>query len=377
MARANATLSRHLPPEITFDVLSRLPAKTVMRFSCVCKEWHALVCDSTFVTTHLKRSSSTGGGYMALIADNDYRADQKFCTLLCEKTCTKQAKVEPPPYLLESRNFVNIGSCNGLICFKIYACTEECSTLYMWNPIIGIFKPLPPSFFCDSDLDTSATLGIAFHASTSDYKVVKITYYHRGGTPEVEIYSLSTDSWKRINGATVPRVRCPESASLNGIIHWLNTPLKGGWEMAITTFDVGEELFGEMALPINYDEADARYSIESIVVVEECLTSLFASLNDRRHCSVWMMKEYGVEASWTKLYNICLQGGEPYGLSVNGKVLHTAERTDATSKITEEYIAYDPENSTYTQLGGTAFYSDIVTIKESLGLLGCKGCVFS
>ncbi|GKB34692.1 F-box associated domain containing protein [Tanacetum coccineum] len=45
-----------LPPNVTADVLSRLPVKTIIHCKCVCKNWRQLVSDSYFVNLHLSRS---------------------------------------------------------------------------------------------------------------------------------------------------------------------------------------------------------------------------------------------------------------------------------------------------------------------------------
>ncbi|KAF8687244.1 hypothetical protein HU200_042913 [Digitaria exilis] len=46
-----------LPEDIIFDVLSRLPAKVLCRFKCVCKGWRALISDKAFVADHKSRAA--------------------------------------------------------------------------------------------------------------------------------------------------------------------------------------------------------------------------------------------------------------------------------------------------------------------------------
>ncbi|MCL7032253.1 hypothetical protein MKW94_000196, partial [Papaver nudicaule] len=47
-------MSRYLPEEIIGDILPRLPAKSVLRFRCVCKSWLKLFRNPNFVKHHLK-----------------------------------------------------------------------------------------------------------------------------------------------------------------------------------------------------------------------------------------------------------------------------------------------------------------------------------
>ncbi|CAN6163213.1 unnamed protein product [Urochloa humidicola] len=45
-----------LPEDIIFDVLTRLPAKVLCRFRCICKGWRALISDQTFVAAQKSRA---------------------------------------------------------------------------------------------------------------------------------------------------------------------------------------------------------------------------------------------------------------------------------------------------------------------------------
>ncbi|KAJ9552140.1 hypothetical protein OSB04_016185 [Centaurea solstitialis] len=49
-----------LPTELTMDILSRLPVKTIVQCKHVCKKWWNLVLDYSFVKLHLSRSPTTG-----------------------------------------------------------------------------------------------------------------------------------------------------------------------------------------------------------------------------------------------------------------------------------------------------------------------------
>ncbi|OEL34205.1 hypothetical protein BAE44_0004775, partial [Dichanthelium oligosanthes] len=45
-----------LPDEIIEDILSRLPAKTLLRFQCVSRSFHALIASPVFQDTHFRRN---------------------------------------------------------------------------------------------------------------------------------------------------------------------------------------------------------------------------------------------------------------------------------------------------------------------------------
>ncbi|OEL12803.1 hypothetical protein BAE44_0026175, partial [Dichanthelium oligosanthes] len=52
-----------LPEDVIFDVLARLPVKTLCRFRCVCKGWHALISDPAFAAAQRSRAAPLVAGH--------------------------------------------------------------------------------------------------------------------------------------------------------------------------------------------------------------------------------------------------------------------------------------------------------------------------
>lgn len=46
------------PEDITIEILSRLPAKFVLRFRCVCKSWLELTKKPSFISKHFQNNST-------------------------------------------------------------------------------------------------------------------------------------------------------------------------------------------------------------------------------------------------------------------------------------------------------------------------------
>lgn len=139
---------------------------------------------------------------------------------------------------------------------------------------------------------------------------------------EFEVWSLTRGSWKSISDAAknvyVSRTESP--AFVNGALHWVQ-------QSCIVWFDMVSELFGEIVMPeLAFREglcALSRYG-ESLALFEfdRCRT-----YQDDFTFDMWVMKEYGVAESWTKLLkiNICrpeiLLLAKPFGFIRSGEVV--------------------------------------------------------
>ena len=111
------------------------------------------------------------------------------------------------------------------------------------------------------------------------------------------VYSLQTDSWKihRYHG------RYPEdryhSVLVNNQLHWK-------WNVRkIPSFDLHDEQCTEVSLP-PYDSRDLES--RSLEVLDDCLCATISISpfcdDGEGYSDIWIMKEYGIEESWAKVY---------------------------------------------------------------------------
>ena len=188
-----------LPEEIVLEILAKLPVKSLLRFRCVCKRWYSSIANPSFISTHLSNNHHNQGLVIHLAKNtripSSGRLDSQFCTLARDRTFETISKF-PIPFIFRSWFLVLAGSCNGILCFSDYM-TPGCNGVYLWNPSIRMFKRLP--YTCSTQLRKVA-LGFGYDSQTNDYKVVKFswTIAEPMPPPEVEVYSFSSDSWKRI-----------------------------------------------------------------------------------------------------------------------------------------------------------------------------------
>jgi F-box interacting protein len=151
-----------------------------------------------------------------------------------------------------------------------------------------------------------AAMAFGYDLINDDYKVIRVVQFYRNFDEirafEVKVYSLSTHSWTRVEEEW-PKESHPysSSASLNGAFHWLVTlsglPITSS---ALLAFDLATKKFREYTILVQLDED----SVVGFVVLRGCIcicTNVYVTLKD-----VWVIKEYGLDNTWTRLYTIML-----------------------------------------------------------------------
>ena len=170
----NAThvqVSNHVPDDIVFSILSKLPFKSLKRFECVSQSWSLLFDNSYFMTMYrnylLVKDRSYYDGASVLIQttqddDAGYHDYKNVLNSLSGERCENMVKldwpnppfqeIDLPPfndsllvdaYLAYDTRFEMLGSVgiNGTICLYCNRGTP----LSFWNPVTHEFKSIPPS----------------------------------------------------------------------------------------------------------------------------------------------------------------------------------------------------------------------------------------
>ena len=179
------TTKQDLPEEIVLEILARLPAKSLLRFRCVRKTWYSYITNPNFISTHLLCKSNFRMAYFR-------RPQTQICTVASD--CTFETMSEfRIPYTFESGYPNLVGSCNGILCITDFDISKS-KDVYLWNPSIRKFKRLPDT--CLTQLRT-VRLGFGYDSLNNDYKVVRFSWTGIKWIPppEVEVYSLSSDSY--------------------------------------------------------------------------------------------------------------------------------------------------------------------------------------
>ncbi|XP_023893439.1 F-box protein CPR1-like [Quercus suber] len=228
--------------------------------------------------------------------------------------------------------------CNGV--FLFYNC--YCRTICLWNPSIQKFRMIAAS--ANHFPNCYITLGLAYHSANNDFKILLIAVAYGGidgeqaPPTEAEIYTLSTDSWRRavISVGSEPNIGSHirlERTYLffNGALHSLASTQGHNF---ILSFDVNEETFRKIMLPQDYInngllpilDLSADIDQQQQLAVFKGSLALIDFPVDRdigdEIWHIWVMREYGVFDSWTKLTTVALSSVERFfGCTDSGELL--------------------------------------------------------
>ncbi|GFY99066.1 hypothetical protein Acr_13g0004670 [Actinidia rufa] len=319
-------MSDYIPNEVLVEILARLPVNSLIRFTLVCKSWFSLITSPSFITKHLNHSKTIRDKVFLRLYNADEREEQY---ILCrdddETLGYDDSKLKFPFELVSPYNWI-IG--NRVVLPRIYK---------------------PQSLY-------RIVLGFGAHPTTHEYMAVMVVYKNALLNQErepakVEIYEQGTGSWRCVRSASFPCFMLEfllQQAFVNGAVHWVAHDPVTGLRNVVVSFDMGAETFSEMMLP-----PDVRDQMRVLITsFDESLAVLCGGEMGIDSCCVWVMKEYGVAESWTRLFSINLTGilsnttgklDNVLGFRKNGELLLS------TSK--ERLLSYDPKAQTMTDTG--------------------------
>ncbi|KAL2530864.1 F-box/kelch-repeat protein [Forsythia ovata] len=292
-----------LPQELIFDIISRLPVKSLVQFRCVCKSWLSLISSPEFAKTHLKISSEKNRGEpdsLAFGRCTEHGVTLHSCNLDSFMHETKSINAAEIYGDTMVSSLWMIGSINGLICLSVRP-----NEIFLWNPSIRKSKALPPSGFHCGQYSFVSTYGFGYDSLNDDYKVVETFGFMQGYEyiAEVKIYSLRTNSWRSIESWPRTFISGSSCVFINGAFHWPGRSQRP-WHM--TSLNLVTEMYEEVPMP-RYDPVSSLSNL-SLGVLRGRLC-VFCKYNT--HLDVWMMNEYGVGKSWTRM--ACAMDVENYG----------------------------------------------------------------
>ncbi|XP_071933272.1 F-box/kelch-repeat protein At3g06240-like [Coffea arabica] len=187
---------------------------------------------------------------------------------------------------------------------------------------------------------------------------------------EIEVYNLSTGSWRKIENLVVNWIiYCQlRIVYVNGFVNWLAFHPERHDEDLIVAFDVKSEEFRTLELLDLEMEGDYRGPLlkdyKDMLAFFVC--GNFAALEGTGTWSLWVMREYGVTNSWERLFNVVTEQRIVWSLGVTKNCDILLLTPD--SKV----VAYDFKEQEVKNLGLPKYCPHscfLITYMESLLLL--------
>ncbi|KAF9593249.1 hypothetical protein IFM89_021005 [Coptis chinensis] len=388
-----------LPEDVVFQILVCLPVMFLLRFKSVCKSWRILIQSSNFIEQHLNHHSHQYSNYN-FVTWSHISTIRKGINLSLRSGDRFEvtAQVNLPCLRVLYHYNINMVACNGIVCIHIKGTDRTYSKCIMnvslWNPATKQYRALPQSPFPPPRRNDFNDFGIGFgfDVTTNDYKVVRFfILFDSPGVTLAEMYNLSTDSWRTIDTGVL-RVDYigsdPKAPYRNGSYCWLAS--KGRaieaeigeiYNHFILSFDFSSEVFGTMSLPevdsIKFDPCPQLAILrDNLALITKVV---FSYEMDTTHFEIWVLNEYGVKESWTKLYKVGpFLVSIPIGLSRNGDnfFLTTKFKPCIYNFLTQNIMYTVQETWGYDTFYKVAIYNDsLVSIDRGKGAANSATCV--
>ncbi|KAI3852193.1 hypothetical protein MKX03_022993 [Papaver bracteatum] len=344
-------MMNNLHKDILLNILVRLPVKSIGRYRCVSKYWCRLLTDSKFVKLHLNHV--LGLRKLSLVLSSYYNFHKDIWMLRYDplsSTSNGLVTVKDP---LKSKRVTHemdvLGYCHGLVCVRVRMFMDQ---VFLWNPCTREYKKLP--LLKNNELSNVVSYikyGFGYDCKMEDYKVVSFVGYKNERGCEVQIYTLGSNSWRRMNhipydlscNNCVCQVFVKESHQLtfNGAIHWIARidSVGANASKVVISFNFEKEIFNEIPLPMLFIE-EFRPKMR-VIGGSLCLLDLKPEVG----FEVWKLMDCGGRTSWDKIFTFSkqqlvspIENCTPLQVLKNGEILSLV-RTDGTFHL----VLHDPE----------------------------------
>ncbi|XP_047953518.1 F-box protein At3g07870-like [Salvia hispanica] len=296
----------NLPSEITTDVLSRLPLRSIALSKCVCKPWLNLLDfdDFKFKTPPalalLQQTNSTRCSIFEF-EDKDEFVEEKSHDLHYIPLTHFEIRDENSEILVGM-------AANGLLLIHSQGGFPQIP-LFICNPITHQYIELwcPEEYILDDD-DVHIMLSYGFGMSkiSGQYKVL-CKYIDASSDSYRHVYTLGTGTWRLVEAGAVSGFgTClPGYFGFNGILHWVGGEDDLAHTLWVCCFDLENECYDIFSPPPPPPVDGHGRQTRELSTLMDCLCYSYTWEDD---IVIWLMKEYQVEESWTNLHKISRNG---------------------------------------------------------------------
>ncbi|EYU31491.1 hypothetical protein ABFS82_07G070000 [Erythranthe guttata] len=297
--------------DVLEQILSHLQVKDLLRFKSVSKKWNSIISTPRFVNLHLNKSMSTPSHHRIIMPyPKSFRAVDFHIMDVQDHL--------PRP---EEAVGTFVGSSGGLICYLDKLTRRIC----VWNPSLRLSKTLDlniqgsVSFFWfgreSSDDEYKVVLGIRSvvrkNTDPNLYAIRRITIMpdqdeYRNHIYVIMPFACVSESSTQLEVDHIYFSSSDEGTLFSGLVHWfagsyrIKSAIGSIYHDAVFTYDLGGKTLGKLSTPVGLSS-----STGSIGVIDGCLSAIYRVCGG--DCAIyefWMMKEYGVKESWTKMTSL-------------------------------------------------------------------------
>ncbi|XP_058181371.1 F-box protein CPR1-like [Rhododendron vialii] len=293
----------------------------------VCKTWFALIQNPHFVDLHyhhrnritrnndsilVVRSITTADPQQQRSSIYDDNSEVVLSFYSSEAPTTTASSTNPvrlPSDLfgpgLTLQGVVQVfGPCNGIVCL-----TNNVN-IVLCNPATREFKavPVPPFSYPRGLKSLTEGVGFGYDSQDDNYKIVRIIELFNDDedvyvydSQRVQVFDSSSDSWRHVDASVplcVTHFPCFEMF-FNGSFHFYGCPEDHDpVTESILAFDIHQEVFRQIPFPV----VCSNYSLS---VLHDLLALIvYEPQQVETQYDIWVMPEYGVKESWTRMYMI-------------------------------------------------------------------------
>jgi molecular chaperone HtpG len=368
--------SSYIPDDIAFCILSKLPVKSVKRFSCVRKSWSLLFENPIFMNmfrSNLIFKSHPLYDDTRLVLNLFLGPDNWNVYLLSGDKFENKVKFDLPPIPEFGVNPTSVlgSAINGVLCLHDYDQTRTTSpvSVVLCNPATGQMKVIPPSLAeFQPEFTTDIYLhGFGYDHVRDDYKVIQLVEYSTESNDGVkpdrfwEMYSLKTNSWTNIN-FDMPKNEWLFSSDLyfDGVCHWWGRTDNKIFlvsfnlcnDVCVLTPPPSEDLFDGFDVDLTGFHDDLTVLNGFVAIITHCKKTKSSQIS--------ILGELGVKESWIRLFHVeplsCID--HPIGAGKKGNIFFIKNddelacldlATGVIEKIDVEVIEYEAQMVIYKE----------------------------
>ncbi|XP_076926551.1 F-box protein CPR1-like [Bidens hawaiensis] len=227
-----------------------------------------------------------------------------------------------------------LGSCHGLICLS-NGLDER--SIMLWNPSTRKYKLIARSIYeplGDTDIITYHQLGYDHVVRLSHFTSSSMAY-------SVVVYSLKLDAWQPVEqdfpSCFVPVPCYGQGVFVNGSVHWLVNQLPFPYkDYLIYAFGLATQSFHTVPQP-QYPNNSTATDL-GILDGRLCVICIHEVYN----ADVWVMGEYGVRESWSKLAALTMRDMITWPYPTVKPLIYTKKGRDVLLEVDGQWlIDYD------------------------------------